>query len=750
MVGGSTALCALAIWSCFAGVGQWKTYTSKRQVRDVAIDRTTIWAATSGGLFSYSTLDQGFSQFATAEGLKTTDLTALTVDGSGNIWIGAANGMLQRYDPRENSWDFIPDISVRLDPQKRINALKAQGDTLFVISEIGVSLFSISRMEFTATYSRFGPGPTPLVGGVTDMEFFNGFFWITTHTGSASTPVGNPNPSSPDSWQVFTTSQGLPSNRCNGLVIYSDTLFAATGNGVAFFRSPGWAVLSGTLSMNVLGIAGGTQAFPGIAFITVSQEYLYNSSGLQLFPHPFGGSPVSLVSIQRPDLIGAQSQGVLFYENQWNRLVPPGPPSNKFVGIAVDDRGVVYSGTGTANGDGFMSFNGSSWRSYTADQDPRLGPPAGTGNNYYKVSIGWNNAKWVSGWGSGVALLDDPGNIIRVFNATNGLPPTDNFRYIVVGGVATDPDGVAYITNRTAGDSTAVVLFHPDSTLTYNVRLSMRDPLRVFTDVVIDDYGTKWFANFSRFEPEAPIALFYYNESYHLPGTVNGWGSLTDHDGLASNKVGALAVDRDNQVWVGSEKGISIIYEPSFPAGNIAAYHPLSDQNIQGILVDPLNNKWVATKQGVFILPPDGTSILDHLTAENTDGKLLDDDVASIAINRSDGTLYFGTEKGLSSLSTTAVMPNRTYDDLSFAPNPFYLPSSTMLTIDGLVEGSSLKILTIDGRLVREIHSPGGRVGFWDGRNDAGELVASAVYLVVAFSEDGSTVATGKVAVVRR
>ena len=182
----------------------------------------------------------------------------------------------------------------------------------------------------------------------------------------------------------------------------------------------------------------------------------------------------------------------------------------------------------------------------------------------------------------------------------------------------------------------------------------------------------------------------------------------------------------------------------------MAVYHPLPDQVVQAILVDPLNAKWIATKQGVFVLSGDGTSLLDRYTVESTEGKLLDNDVASLAMNVSTGTIYFGTEKGLSSLTTPAVDPVRSFDELTFAPNPYYIPSPSPMTVDRLVEGSSLKILTADGKLVREIRTPGGRVGFWDGRNERGEFVSTAVYFVVAYSQDGNKVATGKIAVVRR
>jgi flagellar hook assembly protein FlgD len=89
-------------------------------------------------------------------------------------------------------------------------------------------------------------------------------------------------------------------------------------------------------------------------------------------------------------------------------------------------------------------------------------------------------------------------------------------------------------------------------------------------------------------------------------------------------------------------------------------------------------------------------------------------------------------------------------NDLFVAPNPFSVPAEFELKIDGLARNSSIKILSVDGRLVRSFSSPGGRIAHWDGRDEAGRHVASGVYIVVGYSEDGSEVGKAKVTVIRR
>jgi flagellar hook assembly protein FlgD len=62
---------------------------------------------------------------------------------------------------------------------------------------------------------------------------------------------------------------------------------------------------------------------------------------------------------------------------------------------------------------------------------------------------------------------------------------------------------------------------------------------------------------------------------------------------------------------------------------------------------------------------------------------------------------------------------------------------------------SEIKVLTINGTLVTQFFSPGGRTAYWDGKDDNGELVSTGIYLIVAFDSEGNSVVTGKVAVLR-
>jgi len=740
-----------------AGIGQIKTYTSKRDLRGLLLTRGTLWAATSGGLFSFTIHDSTYGEFTTSEGLQTNDLTAITIDAQGTLWTGASNGFLHAYDPVLKRWQYVSDIYLLSASQKRINALVPVGDSLFICSDVGVSLFSVSRMEFIDTYRRFGASPNQLVGDVTDVRFYGGRLWVATAGGIASTPVLNQNPSSPESWKVSSVADGLARAGISALASMGGLLFAATDSGLSYSSGSRWATVPGTRGLTIRGMTFDTTTGLGssdhLFYFTADQLWAStDSTGGGLVATGFPSTLSSVAAAGPGYYLGTRGTGILApVQNVWLSLYPPGPPTNEFVSLAVDQNGVLWAGTGPVSTTGFLRFDGRTWRTYNQQTDTILH----TGSAY-RVDIGTGNTKWISLFGKGVAMVGPNDKIARVLYRPDGLSYTTNTSndslFVVVAGVATDRSGHAWINVRTANDNNLVAIYTPGVTGLTFVHYPQSNP-PILTGITADTYGTLWFTTYSDVHNPSP-GLVFYDSSKQLPGRLSGatgWGVVSASDGLTDNEISAVAVDNDGNLWVGSSKGgISIIVDPTNPAGSILFYHPLRDQKINQILVDPINNKWVATENGVFVMSPDGTSILNSYTVESTHGQLPDDRVTSLAFSPNTGIIYIGTGNGLVSLATTSVAPVRSFSKLTFSPNPYRVPSDSRLVVDGLVEGSSLKILSVDGKLIRELDTPGGRTGFWDGTDNRGSLVGTGIYLVIAYSSDGSTAAAGKVAVIRK
>lgn len=720
----------------FTQPGEWKTYTSKNNVNDIDVKNNEVWVATSGGVFRYELLTSSYSDYTTSNGLRTTEISSIFIDEKLNVWIGSNNGYIH-YLKKGKYFSYYNDIYFSTEINKKINSFFQFKDTLYICSDIGLHTLLIEKEQFSDSYIKFGISPQ-ISGRVNSVLILNDTIWVTTQNGIAFANRNHPNLSAPDVWAVYTSLNGLPSNSVTSLIKLKDELYAATYNGLAKLNGNSWQSINQTLGKKIIRANSFNDT---LFFITENELWKYFNNELLLVHNSFQSKLKSLKITDNGILVGTEENGVIkYFDNDEFTILPNCPPTNNIIGLAVDATGALWAGTGTINAKGFLRLENNVWYRYDVKEYPVIGS-----SNYYRVHIGKDNLKWISGWGSGVTLVGADNQIVKVFNTTNGLPssvPT-NPNYVVSSGVVTDKDGKAWIGIFNERRDTVMVAINQDSSLEYYI-----SPIPfICAGITIDHNSTKWF-----WTERAGGGIFFYNEKDTIKGMQPGtrWGRVNKSNGLNSDNVSVIAVDRDGEIWVGTmDAGINIIYDATNPQNRIAVYSPLRGQKINDIMVDPLNQKWVATSLGVYVLNPDGTTILQQYTFENTGGKLLDNNVISIAMNRDDGTVYFGTQKGLSVLNTYSITPLQNFNELKISPNPFVLSSHSIIFIDGLVENSSIKILDSNGDLVRDLQTPGGKLASWDGCDSKGKKVSSGIYIIVASSIDGGSIGLGKIAVIR-
>jgi ligand-binding sensor domain-containing protein len=746
--------------------GQWRNFTDMKSVRAIASFSGHIVAATGGGMFMYDEHTGKYSTWTNSENLSTNDLTALMVDGANRFWIGASDGAINVFDEASNTWRSIQDIANSSRTQKAIREFIDRGDSIYVVSDFGISVFIVSRWEFGDTYASFG---FPTQATVSRAAVSGSQIFVGTDQGVAAASLRSPNLSAPTSWATYSSAQGLTSNGVSAMAIYHDTLLVGTPNGIFFFTGNSFQSLNATNGKDIVEITPAQSAYyfvwNGGNFFSVESSSEANG----VFQYVVGKDSLQassfMLSTEASTIdVGTTSRGVVEWNgSQWAYRAPNGPQSNQFVSLSVDAKRVLWAASGFGGrGEGFYRFDISlpdnqQWKNYTAADYPILiftdRNQPGASNDYYRTSIGANGSLWMSSWGDGVVeVVGD--TIRRKLNSTSRplLTATVNSNplYVVIGGVAVDPEGMTWFVDRTATNGNFLAKLVDDTTFGY-VRCTAIPCDGYFTAIVIDQNGTKWMAN-SEPSQKYPTGLYYYNEDLSVSGTQNtaGWGQITTADGLPNNTVLSLAVDQDNSVWVGTDLGVTIISDPQNPLASMISSFPLREQSIQAIAVDGLNDKWIGTREGVFVVNSDGTQLISQYTVINTGGKLVDNDVRAIAIDQRRGIAYIGTQNGLSSLQIPAVQPVQAYTKLEFGPNPYTLPNPQPLAINNLVANSTIKILAVNGALITEFAAQGGGRAFWDGRDRHGNYVSTGIYFVVAYADNGNQVANGKVAVVRK
>jgi len=725
-----------------------------QDVRDVTRAGGTFWAATGGGLFGWQPGRSGFTRLTNADGLRNMDVTTVAADVAGDIWAGCSNGFLHIYSPPTGRWTYIPDIAGSSQVNKRINRIIIHGDTTLICTEFGLSIFYRERFEFGDTYTKFGTLLANTRAGVADAVYFDNHLWAAVRSGSAGNYVAvaslsNPNILPPESWTLLPV--GSASNTVRTLTIFAGRLYAGTATGLFFRQDTSWiavdslqgrSILATTLTPDGLLVA---TADPAVYLLDPQNGVTPRPADRPLLPL----LPTALAATaDGAPVVGTAGQGLVTFEGTWTSHVPNGPNSNQFISVAVDPAGSVWAASGNSgNGKGFYRFNGREWKSFTAAGD------ALPTDDYFRISVGCNGNVWASSWGWGVAEIPAGADSFQVYGRNIGMIglPNDT-NYVVVSSVACDGAGNTWMSVINAADGNILIARDPSGSwhripVIYGGAglTSLTDNIPIDRCFAFDAAGNLWAASRDR----TFRGVFAFANGGAIRDTARFF--LSEANGLPSNEIRTIVTDRDNDIWIGTDHGIAIVLDPERPtaAGAIASYRPLLGLTINTIAVDPLNQKWIGTPEGVILLSPDGTQQVASYTVDNTGGKLMDNDVRSIAIDAPTGTVYFGTANGLSSLITAGPAPVASFDGLRVYPNPFRVPADMPVTIDGLVESSSLKILAVDGRVVRTIVTPGGRIGFWDGRDEQGVTVASGVYVVVAYAQDGK-VATGKVAVIRR
>lgn len=436
-------------------------------------------------------------------------------------------------------------------------------------------------------------------------------------------------------------------------------------------------------------------------------------------------------------------------------ILPPGPATNSINHLSVDNAGNLWCATSSGDvGVAFMKFDGTRWKNYSMAQNPLL-----TTNTFFQICAVCNNKIVAGSWGHGMALLSGD-TITKVFNNANsqlvGIPVDPN--YVVIGDAACDASGNIWMTNMDAFNGNILAVYSPQDTSWYTFHNSYSSPSG-FVSLAIDGYGGVWAGD--RYgEPQGYVqgnfhGVFYYNDNGTLANASDDNSLLiTTSDGLLSNHINSVAVDNEDQVWIGTTLGLNVIYDPTDPSF-VSSIYSMLDQNILGIDYDALDDKWVSTIAGVYVLSKDGNARVAEY--DMTNSPLPSNNVNSVACDKVHGIVYFSTDYGITQLKMGVVQPQTNFSQIRVYPNPVKYPlKQAYVEIAGLVADSQIKIFSISGRLVcslQEQQNSAGRVqgniAYWYGTDDSGKLLPSGIYVIIAYAPDGSQSAVTKVAIVR-
>ena len=433
----------------------------------------------------------------------------------------------------------------------------------------------------------------------------------------------------------------------------------------------------------------------------------------------------------------------------------PGGPDN-FGGIILAPGALTDLWTKTFVSDGAGVYSGQNWTNF--------------GNNLlysttdiidaaFHITDNGSSTLYLSSWGKGIIKLEGTGgpenmDTVAYYNSTNtggvlqGVGGND--ADLRTGGIAFDEEGMLWGVQSLVG--TPLYSVDPEGVFTAYTLSPGADAVAL-KDIAV--------ANGMIFIQSRTNGIYGYSE-------IDGVGirrQLTSGVGsgnLPSDKVLALAFDQDDELWIGTDEGLVVLYSPDnvFDGSGSWDARPilfeeegvvqklLGENPVTSIFVDGANQKWIGTRgAGLFLVSPDGLQTIHQFTTSNS--PLLSNSIESIAADPTTGEVLIATDAGLIGYRGDATPGYVGFTpELHIYPNPVRPGYDGPVFIQGCGENARVKITDVSGALVFETIAAGGQAR-WNGTNLGGDPVATGVYLIYATDDLGEITAQGKVLFVR-
>lgn len=750
-------------------VGSWRDGLSYASTSTVAVTPGRVYAAGEKALFYYDYGQQAIQRLSKATGLSDVGIATMAYDAAtANLVVVYNNANIDIL-----SGDRVYNLSdvkrSDISGDKSIYSISFDNGKAYLACGFGIVVVDLRRREIQETW-YIGSGGSYLP--VYDMAFTDSLVIAATLTGLRSASRSTQFLHIADNWHADTLSV-LCGQRVAQITAFGNNLLALvqTDDDTVLYKAqlpqrvsapPAWqpwqqgGIRRIRVSRGYLIVVGSDQVCGydsslarqwqtgGIDWLTMDARDAALADDWTLWTaHAWAG----MASYEPP------------YGGSYHTYCPQGPAGNSIYGLKAYKGRVMVSPGGKSSTytnvylpAQLSTARGSNWS--TLEQGGGL-------DTLYDILDAAVNPKdtamvLAASWGRGVVEIRDR-RVVNVYNESNtggALRPytSGSFSTLRVGAVAFDNKGNAWVTNSLTTDALAVR--RKDGTWqSFNTQsvVGSAEVDKILWDSV-NNY--KWFAGKAN--------RIYVHDGDSLLAYVDP----NNGSRLETSTVNCMAQDHDGEIWIGTNKGIKVIYDAyrAFQNGGHGEQSPVSCSNIlfQGenteylmayenvtvIAVDGANRKWVGTSTGgLYLLSASGLEQLEHFTASNS--PLFSNKIEAIAVQPQSGEVYIGTDQGLVIYRGTATYAtSRNSDEIRVFPNPVTPDYDEPVAIKGFSRNAIAHITDAAGHVVFSGKANGGQV-VWNCRTNSGQRVSSGPYFVFATDEEGKNRAVAKILIIR-
>ena len=754
----------------------WNGHYSYHNSIDTSIGNGKIFTASENAIYIYSTQDDQLSIITTIDGLSGDFISNIYYSTNFNkLIIGYENGLIQIVDFNNDNILTIYDIieKTTIPPnKKKINEFTEVDNIIYISTDYGVSLYDLNSLEFgdslfigeggtqqqvnqTIINDNFLYAVLPDFGGIKrvnlDLDIINYQNWELVYSGDFD------------------------------FILNIDDSFVFTNENNVFFNENGTFSQVISLSQTIKKIV----INEGKIIITSEDKIFiydtnFNLTNSSIISSNFNTNFNSSELYNNYIYVATSSNGLLKINinniQQNYSILPAGPLDNNVFSISS-----LYGSLWATFGDytstynpyplarkGVSHWSDEYWNNINYDSIPEN---AVNLNNISINPFNLNNI-FISSYHGGLLEISDES--LSLFDQSNSgleslISNETNYNSVRISGSNFDDSGTLWLMNSRVDNPLKSFNLDTNQWSSYDFTQIIPDGFNDelgFSDIVIGSNGTKWIGGLNS-------GLIGFNENAGNPLLKR----INDNDvgNLPSPYVKSLAMDNNNHLWIGTIKGLRVLYNTSnFFDANVSTqqivieedgiYKELLEQQfISDIKVDGSNNKWVGTiGSGLFYFSQNGQQTIYHFTKNNS--PLPSNNINDIALDFVNGLVFIATDKGLVSFDSGGSTTSSTLNESYVYPNPVR-PSFNMniekIKISGITEDINIKITDISGNLVAEANSNvnnryngfnleiDGGIAYWNGKNLANNSVSSGVYIVMLSDLDSYDTKILKIMIIR-
>lgn len=752
------------------GTGEWRLHLPSKKALDVVRTSDKVFTAFQNGVSEYDVSSSELSTWDVVTGLSDITVSCLghsTVNDA--AFVGYENGNIDRI--LNNKVTNIPAIKLaEIQGSKEIFKIVEHNGYLYFATGFGIVKIDPVKSEVRDTYYPSN-GNTAII----DVTFRNDTIFALTEKLMYIGNINNVALADPAQWTIDTRVPTLTSNAYKEIEQVNDQMYVLYTN--ANYGNDSVYLITQTDLQSVI-LEGFDMEITAIDAINnqlavhfVGGTFIYDqtyTSQIVFGAYPFGSPRVNKI-VEKNGVYWLSDEGfglVRIDNGLIDNLTFSGPASGVFYGMdwsrgkLIVTCGAVSGNAATFKNNGVYTFEDEAWGVYNDVNTPEWEP--GRIWDYLAVAIDPNDKDRfaIGSWSyTPLTIIDEGAGTIDTLTPYNSpiLPTNVGIGASLITALEYDVRGNLWVLNG-ATNQPLKVLTKDGDWQGFNLGSDANN--KFSQKLVIDNEGNKWFSFING-------GLYGYNDN-DTPTDLSDdqmvkLNTGTNSGALPSNTVTAIAVDRDNEIWIGTDNGFAVLYnaENAFDAsagdynvqrikvefeGNVE--YVLGTTSIRDIEVDGANRKWMGTdNSGLILLSADGLEIIEQFTVDNS--PLISNTILDLQLDHNTGELFIVTDKGLISYRTDAsVGKGRDYADVTVFPNPVRPDFTGMITMQGIQYDSDIKITDAAGNLVYKTTSNGG-TAVWDGNTLNGDPVATGVYLIWTAPNEGKGRKVGKVLVVR-